>query len=69
LAETVETMITRQAATLLTLLSLWSPALAADLIGQASIVDGDTPEIHGTRIHLWGIDAPECNSYGDIRHS
>jgi endonuclease YncB( thermonuclease family) len=53
----------------LTLLSLWSPALAADLIGQASIVDGDTPEIHGTRIHLWGIDAPECNSYGDIRHS
>jgi hypothetical protein len=67
LAETVETMITRQAATLLTLLSLWSPALAADLIGQASIVDGDTPE--KTRIHLWGIDAPECNSYGDIRHS
>jgi hypothetical protein len=51
----------------LTLLSLWSPALAADLIGQASIVDGDTPE--KTRIHLWGIDAPECNSYGDIRHS
>jgi endonuclease YncB( thermonuclease family) len=34
-------------------------ALSADLIGQASIIDGDTIEIHGTRIRLWGIDAPE----------
>jgi endonuclease YncB( thermonuclease family) len=34
-------------------------ALSADLIGQASIIDGDTLEIHGTRIRLWGIDAPE----------
>lgn len=35
------------------------PAAAADLIGGASIIDGDTLEIHGTRIRLWGIDAPE----------
>jgi endonuclease YncB( thermonuclease family) len=62
-------MITRQAATLLTLLSLWSAVLAFDLIGQASIVDGDPLEIHETRIRLWGIDAPERNSYGDIRRS
>jgi endonuclease YncB( thermonuclease family) len=34
-------------------------ALAGDLVGQASIIDGDTLEIHGTRIRLWGIDAPE----------
>src|SRR6201994_1069525 len=27
--------------------------------GQASIIDGDTLEIHGTRIRLWGVDAPE----------
>jgi endonuclease YncB( thermonuclease family) len=54
-------MINRQAATLLTLLSLWSPALAVDLIGQASIIDGDTLEIHGTRIRLSEIDAPESN--------
>jgi endonuclease YncB( thermonuclease family) len=35
------------------------PALAADLTGQASVIDGDTIEIHGTRIRPWGIDAPE----------
>jgi endonuclease YncB( thermonuclease family) len=48
-------------AVLLMLLSLWSAALAGDLIGQASIIDGDTLEIHGTRIRLWGIDAPESS--------
>jgi endonuclease YncB( thermonuclease family) len=52
-------MITQRTAALLTLLSLWSPTLADDLIGQASVIDGDTLEIHGTRIRLWGIDAPE----------
>ncbi|WP_245473461.1 hypothetical protein [Bradyrhizobium zhanjiangense] len=24
--------------------------------GRASVIDGDTIEIHGTRIRLWGID-------------
>jgi len=37
------------------------PAMADDLTGQASIIDGDTLEIHGTRIRLWGIDAPESS--------
>ena len=36
-----------------------SPALAETITGQASIIDGDTLEIHGTRIRLSGIDAPE----------
>ncbi|MDA9437790.1 nuclease [Bradyrhizobium sp. CCBAU 51745] len=36
-----------------------SAAFSADLIGRATIIDGDTLEIHGTRIRLWGIDAPE----------
>jgi endonuclease YncB( thermonuclease family) len=36
-------------------------AFSADVIGQATVIDGDTLEIHGTRIRLWGIDAPESS--------
>src|SRR6201997_3993125 len=43
----------------LMLLLLSGGALADDFVGQASVIDGDTLEIHGTRIRLWGIDAPE----------
>src|SRR5262245_44703814 len=45
----------------LTLLLLSGEALADDFVGQASVVDGDTLEIQGTRIRLWGIDAPESS--------
>jgi hypothetical protein len=34
------------------------------MIGQASVIDGDTLEIHGTRIRLWGTDAPESSRLG-----
>jgi endonuclease YncB( thermonuclease family) len=37
------------------------PALADGVSGQATVIDGDTIEIHGTRIRLWGIDAPESS--------
>ena len=42
-------------------LLLSSAAVADDFVGQASVIDGDTLEIHGTRIRLWGIDAPESS--------
>jgi endonuclease YncB( thermonuclease family) len=34
---------------------------ATDLIGRATIIDGDTLEIHGARVRLWGVDAPESS--------
>jgi len=45
----------------LILLLLSGSALADDFVGQASVVDGDTLEIHGIRIRLWGVDAPESS--------
>jgi endonuclease YncB( thermonuclease family) len=38
-----------------------SAGAADNLAGQASVIDRDTLEIHGTRIRLWGIDAPESS--------
>ncbi len=52
-------MLSRKKIAALFLLASTGAALPGDLTGQASIIDGDTLEIHGVRIRLWGIDAPE----------
>lgn len=47
---------------LLLLIALGStsiPAEAEQLVGRASVIDGDTIEIAGRRIRLNGVDAPE----------
>ena len=46
---------------LLTSLLLSSPALAEPVVGRASVTDGDTLEVAGTKIRLHGIDAPESS--------
>lgn len=35
------------------------PSVAADLVGHASVTDGDTLSMGATKIRLYGIDAPE----------
>ena len=42
----------------LAVLLLATPVLA-DMAGVASVIDGDTIEVHGQRIRLHGIDALE----------
>ncbi len=42
-----------------TALILLATPVLADVAGVASVIDGDTIEVHGQRISLHGIDAPE----------
>jgi endonuclease YncB( thermonuclease family) len=53
--------LTRIGAIFAVLVELIAVARADNLTGQASVIDGDTLDIHGTRIRLWGLDAPESS--------
>ncbi|WP_347338654.1 thermonuclease family protein [Bradyrhizobium zhanjiangense] len=59
-------MIKRRVLALMLLL-LSKVALADSFVGQVSVIDGDTLEIHGTRIRLWGVDAPESAQLCAVR--
>ena len=49
---------------LVILLAACSP-VPPTVMGRASVIDGDTLEIHGQRIRLWGVDAPEARQSCD----
>ena len=52
-------MMSRLIFAVIILVTSTTVSLSDDMTGQASIIDGDTLEIHGTRIRLWGVDAPD----------
>ena len=58
-------------ATCIVLLAVaWACPVRADVSGRARVIDGDSLKIGGTRVRLFGIDAPErgqsCQTGGEL---
>lgn len=51
------------------LLVIVARGAAAEIVGRATVIDGDTIDIRGDRIRLFGIDTPEsaqlCSMHGE----
>jgi hypothetical protein len=47
----------------LALVASCDAAMSDDLIGQATVVDGDNPKSTATAFAFWGIDAPESTQF------
>jgi endonuclease YncB( thermonuclease family) len=54
----------RSAVCLAALMLYASAAHAETIAGRASVIDGDTLEIHGERIRILDVDAPESKQLG-----
>lgn len=57
--------LTLRSLLVLSLLALPVPSQAAEVIGRARAVDGDTLEVAGHKVRLFGIDAPELDQSCD----
>jgi endonuclease YncB( thermonuclease family) len=53
------------------IIAVWLPAalVLADITGPATVIDGDTIDIEGRRIRLYGIDAPESRQTCLVGHA
>lgn len=49
----------------LALLALPLPSSAMEMVGRARVIDGDTLELAGQKLRLFGIDAPELDQVCD----
>ncbi len=52
-----------RAAIIVALLPLATPAGAETVTGPARVIDGDTIEVAGERVRLWGLDTPEMRQH------